>query len=89
MRSQTKSGNRSKLAGMSDQALDRLRNERKLFQQVKGSAMVESFFEDALHAKRLESLRNAALGAVQAGNLAIHAIGAGYAALNASHPACQ
>jgi hypothetical protein len=47
-------------------------------------AFTESLWGDDLHAKRVESLANAAAGALHAANLAISAIGAGYAALSAN-----
>ena len=40
--------------------------------------MLESIFED-VHAKRLDSLANGAVGTMQATRVAIHAIGAAYA----------
>ena len=40
--------------------------------------MLDSIFED-VHAKRLDSLANGAVGTMQATRVAIHAIGAAYA----------
>jgi hypothetical protein len=43
--------------------------------------LVEELFGTDLHAKRVESLANAATGALRAGRLSVHAIGSAYAAL--------
>lgn len=64
--------------------LEPLKYERRRFRFLSPSRLIASIFGDALHMMTLESVRNGALGAFQSGNLAIHAIGAGYAALNGS-----
>ena len=47
--------------------------------------LMNELFGDDLHAKRLESLTNSVAGVLHAASLAIHAIGAGYAAVAQRH----
>mgnify|MGYP003348173389 CR=1 FL=1 len=67
-----------------DTKLRPLINEQKHLGCTKPSQLIATLFSDHLHPMTLESVRNGALGAFQSGNLAIHAIGKGYAALNGS-----